>query len=209
MANTQNAPTLIEGTAGFQPTNLMQRVLVRHLRSLDDPDVEKTKSPPVVLKTMGHDRTTWYKWLRMSGFKAWWDKAMDEQLGGGTLRCVHAHLAKLAQTQRDSSIIKLYLERFDKSYKPTTAQEHSLHTGQRPPDQDVQAAIARSRARLAKHVDSKQRMTLAAEPKVITSKVLEGAPGNQQADNTTSVPDNVVEGPTQTMHDGQGDSNDQ
>ncbi|MHC4637816.1 MAG: hypothetical protein ACYTBV_10000 [Planctomycetota bacterium] len=50
-------------------------------------------------------------------------------------------------TQRDSSTIKLYLERFDNEYKPSLRQVHSLDQGQ-PPPEDVEAAIARSRARI-------------------------------------------------------------
>jgi hypothetical protein len=62
---------------------------------------------------MGHDRSNWYKWQGRLGFRQWWDKTIEDELRGGTLRKVHANLARLVQTQWDSSVIKLFFERFD------------------------------------------------------------------------------------------------
>ena len=159
-----SVPVLID-TEEFHPTCLMQKVLLAHLREISDPDCEYITNPPKFLTAMGHDRSNWYKWQRMEGFRQWWDKAIEEELCGGTLRKVHANLAKLAQTHRDSSTIKLFMERFDKDYKPTTKREHGF-PGIRPPDmspEEIQAAIEGSRA-LAESFNKANILPPAQEP---------------------------------------------
>ena len=139
------ALTIIEGTVDFQPTNLMSRVLLRRLNEIGNPRCEKLTNPPKFLKAMGHDRSSWYTWQKMPGFKNWWEAAIEEHFTGDILRRVHAHHADLALNQRDSSTLKLFYERFDRDYKPTTATEHKV-SGIRPPDAISEAqAVAASR----------------------------------------------------------------
>ena len=148
-----SVPTLID-TQQFHPTCIMQKVLLAHLKEISDPECDKITNPPRFLTTMGHDRSNWYKWQKLPGFQQWWYKTIEEELQGGILNKVHANLAKLAMTQRDSSIIKLFLERFDKQYKPTTKQEHGFAGIEPPADKD--SAIARSRARAIESTNQNQ-----------------------------------------------------
>jgi hypothetical protein len=148
-----SVPALID-TKEFHPTCTMQKVLWAHLKEISNPECDKVTNPAKILAKMGHDRSNWYKWQKQTGFWEWWNKAIEEELEGGILNRVYANLAKLAMTQRDSSVIKLFLERFDKKYKPATRQEYDF-AGYPPPEKDVQAATERSEAR-RKHIDSQQ-----------------------------------------------------
>jgi len=146
-----SVPVIID-TYEFHPTNIMQKVLLAHLKDIGDPDCDHVTNPPKFLTAMGHDRSNWYKWQRMPGFREWWDRAIEEELRGGTLRRVHANLARLAQTQRDSSTIKLFLERFDNDYKPASKREHEFeHMRPWPvPPEEAMAARECSMARFDK-----------------------------------------------------------
>ncbi len=170
----------------------MQKCLLAHLREIGDPKCERVTSAPMLLKVMGHDRSNWYKWGNLQGFKGWWSRALEDQLTGDTLRRVHLNLAKLAQTQRDSSIIKLFLERFDKEYKPATRLEHSA--AETANDRQIQAAIERSQERgrqtRAKQVESRVKDTANSLPasteqpdKTERSENVNGSIRPEQADN--------------------------
>lgn len=137
-------PALID-TKEFHPTYVMQKVLLTHLAEMGSRDCEELTNPPKILTALGHDRSNWYKWKVMKGFNEWWQTAIEEELRGDTLSKVHVNLARLAMTHRDSSTIKLYLERFDDEYKPSLRQVHSLDRGY-PPPMDIEEALAISRA---------------------------------------------------------------
>ena len=145
-----SVPALID-TKEFHPTCAMQKVILAYLKEISDPGCDKVTNPARHLAAMGHDRSNWYKWQKHAGFRQWWNKTIEEELTGGILQKVHTNLANLAMTQQNPSVIKLFLERFDKEYKPATRQEHEhdFPPGPKPPKMDPQEAIARSKARIA------------------------------------------------------------
>ncbi len=145
--------TIIEGTSDFHPTNLMERVLLRRLHEIGNPNHEKLTNPPVFLKAMGFSKSAWYKWQGMPGFKNWWEVCLEEHFSGDILRRIQAHHAALALNANDSSMLKLYYERFDAAYKPATEVEHKV-SGMRPPDAIDEAAVTAAIDASRKRIES-------------------------------------------------------
>lgn len=137
------------GISNFTPTQLMIETLCTHIQSQGTKDV---MSPLQALKANGHSLTNWYRWLaEREGFMTWWNAAIAEYHSYLCLPDVYNAIYRRA-LRLSSADAKLYLERFDKAYKPATAQEHTF-PGIEP--QDAEEAVERSRER-AKEVSSQE-----------------------------------------------------
>ena len=152
---TVKLPSLV-GTVEFQPTGLQIQVLCAYLEALANRERLGTVSPTDILASLGRDKSNWYHWIKKPEFMTWWNQAVEEYFSGHGLNEVHQAIFKRAITNSPTDA-KMFLERFDKDYKPATAQEHTF-PGIRPPDAkpsdaEIQAAIERSKAR-AKQVQS-------------------------------------------------------
>ncbi|MHC4498513.1 MAG: phBC6A51 family helix-turn-helix protein [Planctomycetota bacterium] len=134
--------------------------------SIRDPDV----TPQDICRELGIHRSLYYKWRKNPQFGLWLREVFNSHFKGEGLQQVYSAMLRrgAANSPQDA---KLYLERFDVDYKPTTAREHSLHAGQRPPDQDVQAAIAASKARAEAH-----------KARAVASRVIDTCPGDRPAE---------------------------
>lgn len=164
---TIQLPSLV-GTQEFKPTGLMIRTLCAYLQALERGE---HILPYKILKGLGSSDKNWYNWLRKEGFIQWWDKGVGDYHVSIGLSRVHIAIYRraLGTSPQDA---KLYLERFDKDYKPATAKEHSFFPGIAPPA-DIPAAIERSRARAKMFVasevkDSVAESDLAKSPETIT-----------------------------------------
>lgn len=144
---TIKLPSLV-GTQEYEPTGLQIQVLCAYIEAIN---AEEQAEPIRLLKAMGKAPTNWYNWLKKKGFIEWWNKAIQEYFTGHGLSEVHSAIYRRA-LGNSSQDAKIYLERFDKEYKPTTKEEHSF-PGLRPPE-DAQAAIERSKERTKKLVAS-------------------------------------------------------
>ena len=138
---TVSLPSLV-ATQEFEPTALMIKTVSVYLEGLKSQ--EESLTPPQVLVQIGHGRQNWYNWLKRPLFKEWWDKVCTEFYTNTALYNVHGAIYRRAMANSDQAA-KMFLERFDKDYKPATAQEHSF-PGIAPPE-DADAAIERSRQR--------------------------------------------------------------
>ena len=154
---TLQLPSLI-GTKEFTPTGLMVKMLCAHLQSLE---LDEPMSVIQLLKADGHGRQSWYDWLKKKGFIEWWNKACTDFHTNIGLSKVHLGIYRRAVSSSPQDA-KTYLERFDKDYKPTTAEEHRF-PGIEPPE-DIQGAIERSRERA----------------KLVASDVVEDSPDGPQ-----------------------------
>lgn len=138
---TLQLPSLI-GMQEFTPTGLMIKMLCAHLQSLE---LNEPMSVIQLLKADGHGRQSWYDWLKKEGFIEWWNKACTDFHTNIGLSKVYMGIYRRAVSNSPQDA-KTYLERFDKGYKPTTAQEHKF-PGLEPPKDLPRAAIERSRER--------------------------------------------------------------
>lgn len=129
------------GTTQFTPTGIMIETLCSHLQVTGDKGL---MSPTEILRANGRSATNWYRWQEKEGFIEWWTAAQAEYHSRLGLGDVHKAIRRraLGNSPQDA---KLYLERFDKEYKPTTAQEHKF-PGLEPPE-DLPGAIERSKER--------------------------------------------------------------
>lgn len=139
---TVKLPSLVSSKE-FEPSGLMIRTLIVFLHCLEE--AKETQSPTDCLKAQGKDKSNWYKWQAKEGFNLWWTKNIETFHTSTGLSRVHNSLYQAALMPGGATDRKLYLERFDKDYKPATSQEYTF-PGLRPPD-DTQAAIERSRER--------------------------------------------------------------
>ena len=137
---TVKLPSLV-GTQEFEPTGLQIQVLCAFLEALNDGQQVEAIS---LLDAMGKAKTNWYNWLKKEGFIQWWNRAIEQYFSGYGICEVHAAIYRnaLGNSAQDR---KLYLERFDKDYKPTSKTEIKAHIGRRPPD--TLAAIEESEAK--------------------------------------------------------------
>lgn len=154
---TVKLPSLVSSEE-FEPSGLMIRTLSVFLQCLE---AKEAQSPTECLEAQGKDKSNWYKWRAKPDFVTWWTKAIEEYHTRTGLSHVHNSLYQAALTPGGATDRKLYLERFDKDYKPTTAKEHSFFPGLEPPE-GIQGAIERSRER-AKQVASEVVKTDATE----------------------------------------------
>lgn len=129
------------GTTEFNPTGLMLETLCTYLQVSA---LTSVMTPLMVLKANGHSKQNWYDWEKKEGFSEWWSAAQDEYHSRLGLSDVYKAILRraLGTSPQDA---KLYLERFDKKYKPTTVEER-MFPGLKPPE-EIQGAIERSRAR--------------------------------------------------------------
>ena len=132
----------IVGNTDYTPTALQLKVLCGYMEG-----IEKgiDASPMQILKADGHARKNWYNWTNKTGFMAWWSRSLSEfHLHTGI---PEVHKAMFRRARKDSSAdAKLYLERFDKDYKPTIRTEVDIFAGRRPDDADE--AVNRSKERI-------------------------------------------------------------
>lgn len=136
---TIQLPSLI-GTQEFTPSGLMIKMLCAHLQSLE------LQEPMSVIKLLiedGHSRSNWYDWLRKPGFVEWWNKACTDFHTNIGLSKVYMSIYRRAMCN-SAQDAKIYLERFDDGYKPTSKTEMDIYPGHRP----TPGAIARNKARL-------------------------------------------------------------
>lgn len=138
---TVKLPSLVSSEE-FEPSGLMIRTLSVFLQCLEAKEVQ---SPTDCLEAQGKDKSNWYKWQAKEGFIKWWTKAIEKYHTRTGLSHVHNSLYQAALAPGGATDRKLYLERFDKDYKPTTSEEHRF-PGLEPPE-DVPAAIERSKER--------------------------------------------------------------
>lgn len=141
---TVNLPSLV-GTQEFAPTAIMIQTLCAYLEAVKQQD--NSSEPPSatdILVSLGHARQNWYMWKKRPLFMDWWDKACNKFYQSSGLNDVYSAIYRNAVTNSQADR-KLYLERFDKQYKPASSQEHTF-PGVAPPEQ-VGPAIERSRQR--------------------------------------------------------------
>lgn len=134
-------PVLV-ASESFQPTIRMAKFAIAMCQAFNSGlDV----SYPALCKAVKIDQTLYYKWKQVPGFIQWLQAVQNSFLKSEGLPRVYNAVLKRAcgNSPQDA---KMFLERFDKDYKPVTGQEHTV-TGMRPPDIDPQEAIERSRAR--------------------------------------------------------------
>ncbi len=132
----------MESQVKFKPTPKMEALLQAYC--LLEPDEVATN----VLLGMraGVDPTTIWRWqskAEFEGFQDWWDGEI-RTLTSARLDRIWGAMYR-AGSKGDTSAARLYAERFDKDYKPTTKQEveHKLPTLK---DNGLKDRIATSRA---------------------------------------------------------------
>jgi len=132
---------IIVGTQEYEPTGLQIQVLCAYIEAIN----AKEQAEPIrLLKAMAKAPTNWYNWLKKNGFMQWWNQAIEEYFTGHGLSEVHSAIYRRA-LGNSSQDAKIFLERFDKEYKPTTREERTF-PGLEPPE-DIPGAIERSKER--------------------------------------------------------------
>ena len=128
------------GFGSYKPTALQAKLCYADIHQ--NPE---GLSPTRLLTKLGYCRNNWYVWQgRDPAFIEWFDSVVHSALPSDALRNVHRAMYSeaLKGTAQDR---KLFLQRFDKGYKPKSSSD-STHTfkGFIPPD-DV--GVARSKER--------------------------------------------------------------
>jgi len=162
-STTMQLPTLV-GTAEFTPTGLMVQTLSKYLLSLCNTE---RKSAIMILSEDGHSKQNWYNWIyRKPGFMTWWNKVITDYHANYGLADVHNAIYRRAigNSPQDA---KMFLERFDDDYRPTSKTEMELTPGMRPPD--LKDSQARSEA--------KRKAVLVEELKALPAQDLEREQG--------------------------------
>ena len=138
---TIQLPSLV-ATKEFVPTGLMIRTLCAYLQVIEN---DELKSPTKILSELKHSTHNWYNWHQLEGFRQWWNKAVSDYHSNTGLTGVYCAIYRRAK--KDSSAdAKLYLERFDDEYKPTSVRELDVYPGRRPADKTK--AVENSRKRI-------------------------------------------------------------
>jgi len=139
----------------FAPTGKMIQALSVYLLAMDK---DKSLSGCQAAIEAGCSNKLWYKWLKRPHFIDWWNAAVAEYHKSTGLSDIYGDIFKFARRAVNHADRKLYLERFDKDYKPQHAEEHRF-PGIMPPD-EIETRAERSRARArqfaAKNVESKE-----------------------------------------------------
>lgn len=143
---TIQLPSLV-GIQEFTPSGLMIKVLCAYLQGLSK---DSSLSVLQILDSLKASKQNWYNWQRKEGFIEWWTQAIQKYHTTTGLSHVYGAVYRRA-TASSPQDAKMYLERFDKDYKPATAQEHTF-PGVVPPEA-IAPALERSRQR-AKAVQS-------------------------------------------------------
>lgn len=118
---TVQLPSLI-GTQEFTPTGLMIKVLCVYLQALEK---QEDKSALQILSSLGSSKQNYYNWLKKEGYTEWWDKAVADFHSNIGLAGVYNAIYRRAKGNSPTDA-KLYLERFDKDYRPATVREHKI-----------------------------------------------------------------------------------
>lgn len=134
----------------FKPTPLMLEFAQKYIAEIDDGnDISPTK----VLEAMGKSKQNWYYWLKRAGFIKWFLNYQQNFYKTFGLANVHnsiyTHAIKDSPPDR-----KLYVERFDKEYKPKTEQQIAF-VGTRPEDGLTDDEIERQSEEYRKQIESK------------------------------------------------------
>ena len=115
----------------WKPTKAM----VRFLRAWANlPPNQPVTNLTLSLEACVHVRTV-YSWLRKHQFVAWWAEQTEKLVTSDLAKVWRAVL--LAACRGDTGAAKLFAERFDSNYKPTTKSvvEHKLPAIQEPAGQ--------------------------------------------------------------------------
>ena len=143
-------PVLL-GIEEFTPTTLQCKLLLHYIN-----DNEDNLSTGQMLRRIGHDYTLWYQWKRNNPkFLVWWNRCLESAFTGEHLTTVWNAVYRRALRHSDAAA-KLFVERHDAQYKPSTSQEH-LHSfaGYQPTETTAELA-ERSRERERKVIDSRE-----------------------------------------------------
>jgi len=120
-----NIPSLVS-CDGFEPTTAMQKFAVAYIQQ---PELSHCE----ILRALGYSVQLWYQWQHKPGFKPWLQKVVSDSMSGIRLTEVYNAIYRRA-CDNSPQDAKLFLERFDKDYKPTNKTELEFgNKGQRPP----------------------------------------------------------------------------
>ena len=148
------SPDLMEviyGDEDFVPTPLQCKLLLAFVK-----DSEERQPKEVLKEELGSGMNLWYMWRKGSpGFIKWWNSCLAAIYSGFGVPEVWSAVKKRAIRHSDAAA-KLFIERYDAQYKPSTSQEH-LHSfaGYQPTETTAELA-ERSRERERKVIDSKE-----------------------------------------------------
>ncbi len=137
------APVLLAKHGEFVPTRLMALCVwiwvrqhtpqARKLLGVGLPEDERKKyesedflSLREVVVGVGACRQNIESWRRKKGFEEWRQAAVRSLITKDGLERVHINLQAQAERGRDSSIMKLYLQRFDPEYVERSSQDQRL-----------------------------------------------------------------------------------
>lgn len=143
-------PTLL-GTDDYTPTILQCQLLLTFIN-----DNEDNLSPGKVLKRIGHHYSQWYMWKKHKPkFIIWWNQCLNSAFTGEHLTTVWNAVYRRA-CENSPQDAKLFVERHDKAYKPTTAQEQRHTFAGYVPNESAKELAERSRARERRRIESKE-----------------------------------------------------
>ena len=117
------------GNAEFRPTNLMMRFVELYVKTLE---ADGEVSPWKVMKELGSDNMNWQRWSHNPKFMKWFMSCCESYHSNIGLANVHNSIYKHAIKESPQDR-KLFVERFDKGYKPQTSQSLTF-VGLRPAD---------------------------------------------------------------------------
>ena len=180
------SPKIIEGHNGFRPSRLMQLSLwawvhqnrpeIRELLQEIDGVNFKEKTDSIlslrqIVVALGYCKQNIERWTHAPGWKEWFDATVETLLKKNLLPRVHINLLQRAETTRDSSLIKLALERFDPEYSPRSVRDNK-HTfaGYEP------AGAARSEERQRKALAERKKQDAAKAPIPVESTMIKPPP---------------------------------
>ena len=126
----------------FNPTTLMIKLLVAFVEDNED------RKPQVVLRDDLESSTSlWWMWRKNSpGFIKWWNTCLESVYSGFGVPEVWKAVRTRAVNHSDAAA-KLFIERFDTKYKPTTSQERTYSFAGYKPDQTTAELAEKSRQR--------------------------------------------------------------
>ena len=138
-----NMPVVLAGYNGFTPSPLMRMAVWCY-----------AACPGLTLHAivvgLGHHGTNVWQWRQLTGWREWFDKALSEILQKDILQRFHVHLADLAVSGSDASVMKLFMQRFDSQYTERSSTD-SKHTFAGFLPANGQPSADKSVKRLAEH----------------------------------------------------------
>jgi len=143
-------PPLI-GIHEFRPTQRMIEFVWTWAKLLEKCVNEQeimAVTPYIVCKHLcGFAESTYYNWRKKPSFQMWLNAVLNDFHKTVHLQTVWSSILRRA-TANSPQDAKLWIERWDDGYKPTTTTEHKI-SGIRPPDAVSEAqAIGASRKRI-------------------------------------------------------------